>query len=113
MQRVVVPVVGVWLALAVASAGAQEEKVLESPWYPLKIGTKWHYKVGANKFSMNVAKHEKVGDVMCGVLETSKDGMVLTSEQIGIKADGVYRYGIAGQKADVPFCILKLPPKNG
>jgi hypothetical protein len=113
MKLVVVPIAGLVLFLGLAKAPAADDKIVESPWYPLKIGTKWHYKVGANKFSMHVTKHEKVGDAVCGLVETSKDGNVVTSEQVGVKDDGVYRYSIAGQKPDVPFRILKLPPKNG
>jgi len=101
------------LLLGLVSARAADDTVLETPYYPLKVGSKWTYKVGGSAFTIEVAKHEKVGDVMCALLETSKDGQVVTSEHVGVKTDGVYRYTISGQKPDAPFRILKLPAKKG
>jgi len=113
MNRVVTPLAGLLIVLGLSRAPAADEKIKESPYYPLKIGTKWHYRVGANSFVMHVAKHEKVDGTVCALLETSRDGQVLTNEQIGIKDDGIYRFSIAGQKPDNPFRILKLPAKKG
>src|SRR5262249_43354252 len=82
------------------STPAADDKIKDSPYYPLKVGTKWTYRVGTNSFNMQVTKHEKVGDLLCGVIETSKDGNVVLTEYVGVKDDGVYRFSPAGDKVD-------------
>ncbi len=104
------------LFLAFASLPAPhapgQEKTLGSPYYPLTIGTQWSYQVGAVQVTMRVTKHEKIGDVMCGVVESSVDGKVVATEHISSGDTGVFRYTFNGQKASEPLCILKLPPKK-
>lgn len=111
MKRCIVPLAGVLLSLNLA--GAADDKVKDSTYFPLKIGTKRHYRVGATKLTLQVAKHEKIGDVMCALIETLKDGNIVTTEHVAVKDDGVFVYSNSGQKPDVPFQILKLPPKKG
>ena len=113
MKHLVVSLAGIVLLVFLTSAPAADEKLKETPFYPLKVGTKWQYKVGAGSLTIKVTKHEQVGEVTCAVLEKSKDDQVLGSDHIGVTADGVYHYMIAGQKLDMPFRILKLPPKKG
>jgi hypothetical protein len=100
------------ILLGLMSTPAADDKIKDSPYYPLKVGTKWTYKVGTNSFNMQVTKHEKVGEVLCGVIETSKDGNVVLTEYVGVKDDGVYRFSPAGDKVDA-YRVLKLPPKKG
>ena len=94
MNHKILPVAAMLLLFGLTSTRAADEKIKESPYYPLKVGTKWHYKAGGNPIVIQVAKHEKVGDVMCALLETSKEGQVVASEHITIKDDGVYRVTI-------------------
>jgi hypothetical protein len=82
---------------------------LGSPYYPLKVGTQWHYRVGSTHVVMRVAKHEKVGDVMCALIETSVDGKQIATEHISAGADGIFRHDFNGTKSNEPLCILKLP----
>lgn len=100
-----------------AGGGAQEIK--QSPYYPLAIGTTWKYKfsvVGGTftlELEARVAKHEKVGDLMCGLVETSRDGKVSATEHVGVGDDAVYRASYGGNNSTPPIRILKLPPKVG
>lgn len=111
MKLGIVPLAGLLLFLNLA--GAADDKVKDSTYFPLKIGTKRHYRVGATKLILQVAKHEKVGDVMCALIETLKDGNIVTTEHVAVKDDGVFVYSNSGQKPDMPFQIMKLPPKKG
>ncbi|MBL8798616.1 MAG: hypothetical protein JNM56_32265 [Planctomycetia bacterium] len=107
----IVPLAG--LLLSFNLAGAADDKLKESTYFPLKVGTKWHYRVGPAKLTLQVAKHEKVGDVLCALIETLKDGNIVATEHVAVRDDGVFRYTIAGQKPEMPFQVLKLPPKKG
>jgi hypothetical protein len=113
MRLNVIPLACLVILLGLSRAPAADDKIKESSYYPLKVGTKWTYKAGGSMFVIQVAKHEKIGDVVCGVLETAKDGNVIATEHVGVTGDGIYRYSVAGQKPDNPFRILKLPPKKG
>jgi hypothetical protein len=112
---------GASVALALAPALHGQDKLPESAYYPVQVGTTWHYKVGEGKFSTRVTKHEKVGDVLTARLETSKDGKVIAVEHVGVGAEGVVRHDIednSGQQAlretlVPPILILKVPPKSG
>jgi hypothetical protein len=113
MKLTIVPIAGLMLLVALADAPAADDKVKESPFYPMKIGTKWHYQIAMNKFVMQVKKHEKIGDATYAVLEASADGKALNTEYFGVRSDGIYRFSMQGKKLDKPYCILKLPPKKG
>jgi hypothetical protein len=84
-----------------------------SRYYPLKIGTQWQYQIGTKQISMRVARQEKLGDVMCGVVETSVDGKVVGTEHISAGPEGVFRHSFNDKKASEPLCILKLPATKG
>jgi hypothetical protein len=120
MKRLALASLVLPLCLAV-TAGRAEDKVPETPWYPLGKGTTWSYRAGDGKFQMRVAGHEKVGDVLCARVEMSKDGKVSAVEHIGVTADGVYRYQLEATRGDQklvetpkpPVLLLRLPPKKG
>src|SRR5690348_14212 len=88
------------LFLAVVELAAQD-KLRQTPYYPLQVGTTWHYRAGDSKFTIHVARHEKVGDTLCAVLETKRNGKVIGSEHLVVTSDGVYRH------------TLTLPPSRG
>lgn len=125
------------LPLAAAELAAQD-KLKETPYFPLQVGTTWNYRAGDSKFIVRVARHEKVGDTLCAVLETRRDGKVVGSERLAVASDGVYRHTITlpRTQADVrsqaqpgnqkkedttliqqtlkpPMLVLKLPPTRG
>lgn len=118
-------------SLAAVELTAQE-KLKEASFYPLKVGTTWHYRTGESKFTIRVARHEKVGDTLCALLETMRDGKVVGSEHLAVSGDGVYRHDLTypqlqsdpndknkrvktavKQTLKPPILVLKLPPKNG
>ncbi len=109
-----------------------QEKLKETPFYPLQVGTTWHYRLGESKITVRVVKHEKVGDVLCALLESKREGKVGGREHLAVKDQGVYRYDVssffnsdtprlktkAGEEFRTetlkpPMLVLKLPPKIG
>jgi hypothetical protein len=122
---------GAVLVLMAGAAQGAEDKMAETPYYPLRVGATWHYKAGGGKFSVRVAGHEKAGGRMCARVETTNaDGKVSSLEHLYVTAEGVYRQDIQGarrdqasrggvpalgpvQTLDPPLLILKLPPRAG
>jgi hypothetical protein len=103
--------------LCLVSVVAGQEPTKESPYYPLKVGNKWTYRFtsgSSGKVDVRVTKLEKVGDVMCALLEAKagSDGTP-TTEHVAVRDDGVYRYTSEGQRIEPPLRFLKLPPKSG
>lgn len=109
--------VGVLLAVLAGGLAAQD-KLAETPYYPLRVGTTWHYKAGEGKFTIRVAKHEKVGETLCARLEVTRDGKVVGTQHLAVAADGVYCHsqttdGNVTRTPKPPILVLKLPPKKG
>jgi hypothetical protein len=112
-----------WLASLMAVAmvlvpARAEDKITESAYYPLKVGSTWTYKIadapaGTPSVVMKITKHEKVGDVMCARLETFVNDKSMGNEHIAITKDGIVRVSAFGFNADPPIMILKLPAKKG
>ena len=111
------------LLLAAAAQLAAKDKLKETPFYPLQVGAVWHYRAGDGKFTIRVVKHEKVGDTLCALLETRRDGKVVGSEHLAVAADGVYRHDLTAglpkpnaspvtRRMKPPVLVLKLPPKK-
>jgi len=96
-------------------------KLAETPYYPLQVGTTWHYKSGDAAFTIRVARHEKVGDVLCARLEVNRDGKVVAWQHLRVTADGVYSHDLTEQSSGKavtqtpkpPMLLLKLPAKKG
>jgi hypothetical protein len=112
-MKLVVQLAAFLLLLGLTAAPAADDKVKDSPYYPLQVGNKWHYRTGMGKFTFQVKKHEKMGDTICAVMEASRDGKTFNTEYWGIRNDGIYRFSMQGQKQAKPYCVLKLPPKKG
>jgi hypothetical protein len=112
MKSAIISVLVLALAAGPAPVLWAQDKVGESEYYPLKVGNTWDMKVGDVKITNKVVKHEKIGDLMCALIETSKDGKVIAREHIAIKEDGIYRVTGNDQKAEPELCFLKLPPKT-
>jgi hypothetical protein len=101
------------LLLFLTPAARPAEGGPDTPYFPLKVGTTWHYKVGQNRFSLKVAKHEKVGKVDAARVELIINGKTTSFEHVGVTADAVLRYSFEGKQADPPITVLKLPPRKG
>lgn len=77
--------------------------------YPLKKGSKWVYKTGDQTVEVVVAGPDKDGTK----LDTLVNGKSVASEVVQVKADGVYRVSVKGDKVDPPVKFLALPAKKG
>lgn len=102
----------VFACVTFSSPLAAQEKIQESPYYPFAIGTAWHYRGGENRVVARVVKHEKIGDVLCAVVET-KVGDASATEHIGLTKEGIARFAANGEKCEPPVLMLKLPPQKG
>jgi hypothetical protein len=100
-----------WPLVLATPAVRADDKLEETPYYPLQVGTTWHYKVGDGKFVMKVIKHEMVGKELCALIKM--EGGEGATEHVTTKKDGVYRYSFGTLKPKEPVLILKLPPKKG
>jgi hypothetical protein len=101
------------LLFVFATAARTADKAPETPYFPLKVGDSWDYRMGDTKFTLKVAKFEEVDKQNCARVEMTVGGKVHSYDLIAVKADGVYRYVTDGNKADPPVCFLKLPSKKG
>jgi hypothetical protein len=116
MQKFVgVPVVYVlllgWTPLPAAA------QVPIGDYYPLKVGTKWHYRVEANgqvgSLVNQIAKTETIDGQLLARLETSARGQVVASEHLASNDKGIFRHRINGLEISPPLCLIKNPIKEG
>jgi hypothetical protein len=99
------------LALTASALAADEPK--DSPYYPMRDGTKWTYKAGDSKFTVEVTKHEVVQTSNCARFETKQDGKSIASEDVFVKDGSVYRLRSDDKLIDPPVLVLKQPAKAG
>jgi hypothetical protein len=100
------------LVLVLGPARAADPQQPETPYYPLKIGNTWTYKIGDTKFVLKVAKMEERNKQLCARVEMSVNDKVQVVEHVAVKDDGVYRYAFENKDADPPVRFLKLPAKK-
>jgi hypothetical protein len=87
--------------------------VRDSPWYPLKVGSRWVYRGARQPLTRLVVRHERMAGFDCALIETRLGKSVLQREHVATTADGVYLIAANGQKVAPPLCFLKLPPRAG
>ena len=95
-----------------AKTVSAEPKLEDAVYYPLRVGSQWRYKVGDNKYTLKVAKYEKVGDYNCARVEQMVDDKVVAFEHLALTKDGVVRVAYDDRRADPPLLFLKLPVKK-
>jgi len=83
--------------------------------YPLKVGTKWTYKVKdqEEKFIVTAAKEEMIGEQKCMKLEARLKDRLVATEHIAVTKDGIYRYRFDERPLEPPLRFCKLPAKKG
>jgi hypothetical protein len=96
----------------VPQAGSAQEKLEQQTFYPLAVGTTWEYKAGDNKFTVKVAKHEKVGNALCARLEMLVKDKMQSYEHVSVTREGAARNSQEGKEITPPVLFLKLPPKK-
>jgi len=99
------------LLLAGESAFAQEE--VTNPLYPLKVGSKWTYKVPGGQVEVICTKKEKICDMETYRLETQSQGKVSASENVFVTDKGVFRAAVNGLKPESPIMFLNNPATKG
>ena len=85
-------------------------------YFPLKLKSKWTYKIGDNFVDVTVAKMDKVGGDDHYQLDTVVGKDPKMSETVFVRTDGkdpgVYRSRVKDDKVDPPFKVLALPVKK-
>ncbi|MBY0231577.1 MAG: hypothetical protein K2W96_20010 [Gemmataceae bacterium] len=81
--------------------------------FPLKVGTKWTYRVGENRYVQKIAKMEAVGKTQAARLEMTINDKQASFEHVAIGSDkdgvrSVMRYSFEGKQADPPIPFLQL-----
>ena len=103
-------------ALFLTSLMAAAEET--TPYYPLKVGSKWTYKVTGGSIEVKVEKKETVGNEETYRLETTSQGKISATENVVVRggdkdAAGVYRVAVNSLKPDQAIRFLALPPTKG
>jgi hypothetical protein len=100
-------------ASAFSASAAAQDTVKDSPFYPLKLGSVWHYKGGDKTVLIRIARYEPIGGLTCAVQEWTLEGTIVSIEHVAVTADGVYRCAAAQKPVVPPLRFLKLPPMAG
>lgn len=132
----------VFLGLDSGAQSPKTLKVLETPYFPLNVGTKWLYKAGDQKVVIRVddldfkerrvdgkknGLDEKIVEkVPCYRLEViggttqdletrRKDSAAIRAltEHVAVLEDGIYRFSGAGKDFNPPLRFFKLPLNDG
>jgi hypothetical protein len=104
--------VSVLLILLAPGQDPQERR--ESPYFPLAVGCRWHYRGGDQKYTQQVVRNEKVGEMLCALIETrDRRDQLIGNEHLAVAGDGVYRYSYNGQPVVPPLRLFKLPARPG
>jgi hypothetical protein len=106
-------VLALLIVLAGAAGAGAPDTVPATPYFPLQVGNVWHYRAGENQFTLRVTRHEKIGGVMCARVEMVMNKKKVADEHLGVGADGLARYAVAGKEVKPPILLLKLPVKDG
>ena len=82
------------------------------PYYPLKVGNEWTYKVQGGPIKMKVTGTEKAGQGTGFKIEVTAGNKVSATEVVGVTPDGVVRYNVNGVAAEQPIKILPADTEN-
>jgi hypothetical protein len=106
--------------LTVASSASPQDpggKKAPPDYYPLREGTKWHYRVEVGgkmvQVTNQIAKVETIDGQPLARLETVVGGQVTASEHLRTTAQGIFRHRYNGIDVTPPLCLLKYPVKDG
>ncbi len=94
-------------------AGDGPKKLVESPYYPSKVGTTWTYELNDKELVSKITAHEEMHDILCIKVESTVAGKTVATEHISIAAEGVSRVAFGSNHPDKPLLFLKLPVKIG
>jgi hypothetical protein len=93
---------------------AEPSRELISPYYPLKQGSSWLYRIaGGGQVTVRVAWRDRVGEHDSWLVETVRGGKTTASERIAVEANGVCRQPSGAQRLYPALCLLPLSPRAG
>jgi hypothetical protein len=72
------------------------------PYYPIKVGSEWTYKVQGGPIKMKITGTEKVGQATGYKIEVTAGNKVSATEVVGVTKDGVFRYNVNSVAAEPP-----------
>jgi len=99
------------LAILTASiAVSAQDASKPHPYYPLKTGAEWKYKVQGGPITVKVTGPEKVGMVSGFKLETSANNKVSATETVAVTEEGVKRFNVNGLNPEAPILFLPMDP---
>jgi hypothetical protein len=85
--------------------------------YPLKAGSKWHYRLEVDGQSatstMQVTGVEKIDGLELFCLEARINGEVVATEHIASDKAAVFRHRFNGEALEKPICLIRYPFKAG
>jgi hypothetical protein len=82
-----------------------------NPYYPIKTGSEWTYKVQGGPIKMKITGTEKVGQATGYKIEVTAGNKVSATEVVGVTKDGVVRYKVNDVAADTPILFLPTDPE--
>ncbi len=101
------------LLLFCPAAIAQDPTKDTAGYFPLKEGAVWTYRTNnGSEYKTKVESVKKEdGDVVAKLVTRGTKGLIST-EQVKVQKDGVFRIEFSGKKVDPPVQLLKFPFKN-
>jgi hypothetical protein len=111
--RVLSPVVAVLSAAVMSASAAAQVLLKESPYYPLKVGNRWEYKVEGGKLTVKVTKIEEIAGTQAAVVEVYDNDRLLSKEHVAVKDDGLYRLSFSDKVADPAVLFFKAAAAKG
>jgi hypothetical protein len=94
------------LLTVAVSIPAQESAPTQHPYYPLKVGSVWTYKVQGGPIQVKVAGTEKAGMKTGYKLETTAAGKVSATEVVAFTDEGIQRFSVNQLNAEPPILFL-------
>jgi hypothetical protein len=82
------------------------------PYYPIKVGSEWTYKVQGGPIKMKITGTEKVGTATGYKIEVTAGNKVSATEVVGVTDKGVVRYSVNGVAAEPPILFLPTDAEN-
>jgi hypothetical protein len=98
------------LAILAVGVAAPAQEATTNPYYPLKVGSEWTYKVQGGPIKVKVAGPEKVGMINGYKLETSAGNKVSATETVAVTPEGVKRLNVNGLTPEQPILFLPADP---
>jgi opacity protein-like surface antigen len=99
------------LAILTIAIAVPAQDVQPNPYYPLKVGSEWTYKVQGGPIKVKVTGTEKAGTGNGFKLETSANNKVSATETVAYTKEGVQRFNVNGLNPEVPILFLPADPE--